>query len=109
MVFGCQSTRVVVYSQRSYLITVLIERTKSLPINATATAVVVDSPIKVIIAVVLYPAPGSTMSTATTWPALLIIAVIAAGVTHSPVTTTSGALKYPLPPLTRVTLCMPSR
>ena len=109
MVFGCQSTNVVVYSQRSYLITVLIERTRSLPINDTATAVVIDSPTKVRIAVVLYPAPGLTISTATTCPALLIIAVITAGVIQSPVTTTSGALKYPLPPSTIVTLCMPNR
>ena len=100
---------VLIYSQRSYLMIVLIERTKLLPICAVAIAGVMDWPSKVIMAVVLYPTPGSTTLTATTCPALLITAVIVAGVTQSPVTITAGGLKYPSPPLTIVTLCMPNR
>ena len=91
------------------MIVVLIERTKLLPICATATAPWPLPPVNVIVAVVLYPLPGVIILTATTRPALLITAVIWAGATQVPVTITSGGIVYPEPPLAIVTPCMPNR
>ncbi len=77
---------------------VLRSRTRLLPITAIIRPPVPLPPVIVTVAVVVYPWPGSFTTTCVITPALLITAVMVAGTVQSPVTVSSGATVYPLPP-----------
>ena len=79
-------------------------RIKSLPMTATARTPTPLPPVNDINAVLIYPDPGLSTVIDVTLPALLTTAVIVACSMHSPVTITSGATVYPMPPSTTVTL-----